>query len=336
MHRCDSWLSWRGRNTDGRGRGRRKRQSANQPGYGDRWVPRLEVLEHRELLATFGTEYKRVAEDASSFAEFGTSVALGDSLAVVGAPGDGARGERAGAAYVFSLQSADSDSFTNWQQQDKLLPDDPSAEDHFGYSVAMSGSTIVVGSPLDDELGMSSGSADVFEPSSTGWSQFKLRPGTAVRFAVATLSQTTQYGAIALSAGPTVPFRHYTQIPRLQLLNPLANGTTAGVAANGRMRAALGAAFRALHVAVREDMLQPDGVQTIPPFSLDTKPVAGRVGPWRNTLVAPDHRRSARPDSGRRRRCHPLLAQPMTHQECRALRNRSASMIPATRSVSSE
>ena len=58
-----------------------------------------------------------------------------------------------------------------WSQQAKLIADDGAAFDDFGFSVAISGDTVVVGAPLDDDLGSSSGSAYVFVRSGDSWSQ---------------------------------------------------------------------------------------------------------------------------------------------------------------------
>ena len=46
-----------------------------------------------------------------------------------------------GSAYVFVR------SGTSWSQQQKLTANDGAAHDGFGYSVAISGDTVVVGAP---------------------------------------------------------------------------------------------------------------------------------------------------------------------------------------------
>jgi hypothetical protein len=90
----------------------------------------------------------------------GYSVAISGSTAVVGAYG---RSSAAGAAYVFVR------SGTTWSQQAEI--DDPGATagDDFGWSVAISGSTVVVGADQDGNGG--SGTAYVFVRSGTTWSQ---------------------------------------------------------------------------------------------------------------------------------------------------------------------
>ncbi|KAL7460025.1 hypothetical protein ACHAXS_000493, partial [Conticribra weissflogii] len=56
-------------------------------------------------------------------------------------------------------------------QTAKLVPNDGTAYDNFGYSVAISGDTAVVGAYLDDVKGSASGSAYVFVLNGTGWAQ---------------------------------------------------------------------------------------------------------------------------------------------------------------------
>jgi hypothetical protein len=73
---------------------------------------------------------------------FGYSVAVDGDTMVVGAPGEG---DGAGAAYIFVR-----DGSGNWSQQAHLKASNPDANDNFGWSVAISGNTIVVGAPAED------------------------------------------------------------------------------------------------------------------------------------------------------------------------------------------
>jgi hypothetical protein len=90
--------------------------------------------------------------------EFGWSVAVSGDTIVVGAYGEGSSttginstpnelAPGAGAAYVF-LRTAGV-----WSQEAYLKPaaiGTTQANDHFGYSVAVSGDTVVVGAPEED------------------------------------------------------------------------------------------------------------------------------------------------------------------------------------------
>jgi len=94
---------------------------------------------------------------------FGWSVSISGGFAVVGAQGDdNENGINAGSAYVFSFDG------TDWVQQSKLIASDGVLEDHFGYSVAISGNTAVIGSPFHNTDG-NEGAAYVFRFDGTNW-----------------------------------------------------------------------------------------------------------------------------------------------------------------------
>ncbi len=80
---------------------------------------------------------------------------------------DDANGLDSGSAYVFTR------SGTSWSQQAKLTAADGAAGDWFGYSVALSGDTALIGAHFNDNNvnGVDSGSAYVFVRSGTTWSQ---------------------------------------------------------------------------------------------------------------------------------------------------------------------
>ena len=108
---------------------------------------------------------KLTASDAAAFDQFGTSVAISGDSVVVGANFDDDGGSDSGSAYVFTR------SGTVWSQQAKLTANDAAAGDAFGISVSISGDSVVVGAPSDDDGGSGSGSAYVFTRSGTEWSQ---------------------------------------------------------------------------------------------------------------------------------------------------------------------
>jgi hypothetical protein len=70
---------------------------------------------------------------------FGSSVALEQGLAVIGAP---KRNSYTGAAYVFTGGAA------SWVQTAKLTASDGGTFEHFGRAVALSGNRLVIGAPL--------------------------------------------------------------------------------------------------------------------------------------------------------------------------------------------
>jgi len=109
--------------------------------------------------------WEQVAElDASNTVagdDFGDSVAISGSTAIVGA--DEAAYHDAGRAYVFTKTAS------GWQQAAELEGSDTVAHDFFGGSVAISGSTAVVGAELHGFGGV--GRAYVFTKTSAGWIQ---------------------------------------------------------------------------------------------------------------------------------------------------------------------
>lgn len=113
---------------------------------------------------TWAQQAKLTASDGAANDQFGISVAISGDTAIVGANGSGATDT--GAAYVFVR------SGTVWSLQAKLMASDAAAADDFGWSVAISGDTAIIGADGDDNAGGSNaGSAYVFVRSGTVWSQ---------------------------------------------------------------------------------------------------------------------------------------------------------------------
>ena len=110
---------------------------------------------------------KLLALDGSSYDDFGYSVSIDGARAAVGAYLDDPKGSSSGSAYVFHAVTG--------HQALKLVPAAGSAYDEFGYSVAVRGGLVVVGSPQDDPSGADSGSAYVFDATS-GQQLLKLLP----------------------------------------------------------------------------------------------------------------------------------------------------------------
>ncbi|MEK7830022.1 MAG: FG-GAP repeat protein, partial [Acidobacteriota bacterium] len=112
---------------------------------------------------SYAFQRKLTADDGAASDYFGAAVAISGNTIVVGASG---QNSSHGAAYVFVR------SGTSWSQQQKLVDGALIAQDSFGYAVAISGDTIVVGAPYDD-IGSNEGqgSAYVFTRSGTTWSQ---------------------------------------------------------------------------------------------------------------------------------------------------------------------
>jgi cysteine-rich repeat protein len=132
------------------------------------WVlPILFVLSVPKALA-LTTETKLVPSDGVEESDtFGHSVSISGDYAVVGKPGDTGY---TGSAYIFYK-----DPVLGWTQQKKLTASDGAAGDNFGYSVSISGTTVIVGAGGDDIGGNNNqGSAYIFSKDKGGadnWGQ---------------------------------------------------------------------------------------------------------------------------------------------------------------------
>ena len=103
---------------------------------------------------------KLTASDGAALDIFGYSVAISGSRVVVGAIGDNVF---QGSAYVFNRQGE------SWVEEQKLTASDPMFFDQFGWSVAISGSTVVVGVPFGIRGGRDHGAAYVFNRQGADW-----------------------------------------------------------------------------------------------------------------------------------------------------------------------
>ncbi|MES2774625.1 MAG: FG-GAP repeat protein [Bacteroidota bacterium] len=106
-------------------------------------------------------------------AKFGYSVSIDGDIAVIGAPfANVSTSTDEGKAYVYKRNT----TTNNWVLVTELTGSSASADDHFGYSVAISGNLIVIGAPDDDVVingntHANQGSAYVFAFNGTSWIQ---------------------------------------------------------------------------------------------------------------------------------------------------------------------
>ncbi len=112
---------------------------------------------------------KLVPADSLAGDQCGEAVAINGDTIVVGTRfASGGRG----AAYVYRRNG----SSNSWTFSAKILPSDPALNDQFGFSVAVSGNIVAVGSRLDDDAGSASGSVYLFSRNQGGtnaWGQIK-------------------------------------------------------------------------------------------------------------------------------------------------------------------
>ena len=145
---------------------------------------------------------KLTANAGTADAKFGTAVSVDGNTAVIGAPDE--RG--IGAAYVFANRAG------RWIEQATLVAPAGSEATKFGYDVAISGDTIVVGAPDAEQTAplAGPGAAHVFIRTGGGWShEAMLSPSDskaddAFGFGVAISGDTVVVGANAGTVLPSV------------------------------------------------------------------------------------------------------------------------------------
>ena len=115
------------------------------------------------IMAAWTQKQKITSTPRGVGAQHGNAVAINGNTMVVGARFDSTTASQAGAAFVYVLNGG------VWTQQAMLLANDGALADKFGYSVAISEDTIVIGSYNDDSPLSNAGSAYVFVRSGTTW-----------------------------------------------------------------------------------------------------------------------------------------------------------------------
>ncbi len=148
------------------------------------------------------------AGDGAENDRFGSVLALSGNTALVGVPYDQV-GDHAmqGSAYIFVR------SGTAWSQQAHLIANDGAAADWFGYAVALSGDTALIGAVVDDIGAQTNqGSAYIFTRSGSQWAQsVKLVHMEGVEedrfgYAVALAGDTCLVSAVNVNSGKSAVF----------------------------------------------------------------------------------------------------------------------------------
>lgn len=154
------------------------------------------------LWAHENEEQKLLPSDGAAGDQFGRSVAISGETILVGAALADAGFANSGAVYVFVH-----DHVLGFVEEAKLVPDDPAIGDQFGYSVAISGDTAIIGAPFADTAATDAGAAYVFVRSGTTWTQEAKLTGSTIGLgsafgrSVAISGETTLVGAPATGTG---------------------------------------------------------------------------------------------------------------------------------------
>lgn len=114
------------------------------------------------------TQTAEFSDSQHQGSEFGSSVALSGSTALIGASSEGSGGVDPGAAYLYTNVNGD------WQQTARLTASDAMQYAGFGTTVAFDGTTAVIGAPGANRYG----TVYVFTFSGSEWNQVaELTPG---------------------------------------------------------------------------------------------------------------------------------------------------------------
>jgi hypothetical protein len=110
--------------------------------------------------------------DATFFGAFGSSVSISGNTVAIGAITQPGLTGQCGAAYVFAHEEEEEDGV--WSQKAKLIASDGQDFDNFGFSISISGQTVLVGA--NDKIqppasALASGAAYVFRQSDGIWRQ---------------------------------------------------------------------------------------------------------------------------------------------------------------------
>ncbi|MFC3194584.1 hypothetical protein ACFODZ_10085 [Marinicella sediminis] len=108
-------------------------------------------------------EAQLIPENGVENERFGSSVSLSGHRALIGSYGDNVSGVASGSASVYEFDGSE------WLLVQKLTASDGEQSDSFGYSVALHGSTALIGAYNDDDNGNGSGSAYVFGFNGSSW-----------------------------------------------------------------------------------------------------------------------------------------------------------------------
>lgn len=107
--------------------------------------------------------FQFIPNDGTDFDSFGSSVAVNERFAFVGAPLTDDNGSQSGAVYVFERTD------NRWIFQSKLLPHDGTIDHYFGATLSLADNRLAVGARSDTENGFNAGAVYLFKFSAGEW-----------------------------------------------------------------------------------------------------------------------------------------------------------------------
>ncbi len=119
----------------------------------------------RNAGGVWSQEEELTADDGTPNARLGDSVAMDGDRIMVGASGAQVSGVARGAVYEFERVGG------VWQQGQKVVSSYTTAGELFGFSVSIDGSTMIIGAPQNNEMGLVAGAAYIFEHDGVSWTE---------------------------------------------------------------------------------------------------------------------------------------------------------------------
>ncbi len=153
---------------------------------------------HTSVVAYHSLIGQLLAADGSTSSQLGFAVAASRDVVVMGAPFNDTTASDAGAAYVYARNQGGPGQ---WGQVAKLTAFDAAGGAQFGYAVAISGQTIVVGAPYARFGSRSSGAIYVFRasaPGATNWA------ANVVKLGPSDGANSDEFGAAVTVDGDTI------------------------------------------------------------------------------------------------------------------------------------
>ena len=108
-------------------------------------------------------EFFLVAPDGESNDYFGNPVSVFQNWLLTSSIYDNVKREKSGSAYLFKFNGE------SWVFHTKIIPEDGSPFDRFGYSLDIYDNQVIIGSVYDDDLAENAGSAYVYELLNEQW-----------------------------------------------------------------------------------------------------------------------------------------------------------------------
>ena len=142
---------------------------------------------------TWIEQAKLTPSDGEAEDIFGEAVSLSGDYALIGAHRDDDNGSQSGSAYVFKREGE------VWVEQAKLTPIDGEVADFFGRALSLSGDYALIGARADDDNGVLSGSAYIFERQDTSWverAKLKASDGVSLDIFGETVSLNGDYALV--------------------------------------------------------------------------------------------------------------------------------------------